>query len=169
MSNDEKFDLVYKTYGSYLKKICLNYTKNLEDAEDCFQDAMVKIYNNIDNVDINSCKTFLSTITKNNTIDFLRRNKKHNLDTDIDTCDYCSVDYCRNDDKYQYKNLKEFLYLNRDTIGITYYKIFTMYVFENYKHKDIAKELGMNLNTVRVDYMKSKKIIKELLIKEENI
>lgn len=166
MSNDEKFSYLYKKYSGYLKNLCYQYTKNADEAEDCMQDAFIKIYNNLDSVDLNSCKSFISTITKNNTIDYLRKMKKSKYNENIDDCYTDLSSYTYETDEVQYNDIKLFIRDNIEKIGITNYKIFHMYVYENLKHKEIAAKLNMNLNTVRVNYMKAKQNIKKLIENE---
>lgn len=169
MSKDEKFTIIYKKYSDYLRNICNKYIKDPDEAEDCMHDSFIKIYNNLDGVDLDSCTSFLSTITKNNAIDYIRKMKHSKYTYDIDECSSSALSFYSTDSDYcQYRDLKRFLKDNSKIIGTINYKIFCMYVYGNLKHKEIAEKLGMNINTVRVNYMKAKKIIQKIIKDEFN-
>lgn len=171
MSNDKKFNLIYNKYRNYIYNICLRYAKNESDAEDYMHDAFIKINKIIENVDLNKCKTFLTTITINSCIDNLRKTKKHNnniSENDINNTEY-TVDNSTIYNLYEYDDIKSFVNKSADKIGSRYVNIFSMFVFDDYMHKEIAEKLNMNINTVRVDYMKARKMVCDLLIKEKII
>ena len=172
MSNEEKFNYVYKKYSKYILNVCYKYTKNRDDAEDYMHDAFIKINKVIESIDIDKCKTFITTIAINNTIDNLRKlkNKNNTYSIDDQWCDMNNPfsDDLKSGDGVQYDDLKLFIQNNADLLGERSSKIFSLFVFENYKHKEIADELHMNINTVRVDYMKARRIIRDLLQVEIN-
>lgn len=68
MTNNDKFDYIYKTYRVILRKKCLNLTKqNISDADDLLQDVFISIFRSIDKIDIDNryLKTFLIRCTIN--------------------------------------------------------------------------------------------------------
>ena len=164
MSNDEKFNYLYKTYKSYLYKLCYKYTKNSMDAEDYMHEAFIKINNVIENIDINKCKTYITTITINNAIDNLR--KKKCLDNKTSSLEDMTYDCSQESYGYESADFERFIIENIDKLNENHCKIFKMFVFDRYKHREIAEILNMNTNTVRVDYMKARKKIYSLIKNE---
>lgn len=164
MSNDEKFTYIYKTYKTYLYKVCLKYTNNSMDAEDYMQEAFMKINNVIDKIDIDKCKTYITTITINNAIDNLR--KKKCLDNKTSSMDDMNYDCPHESYGYESLDFEKFINDNIDKLNENHCKIFKMFAFEKYKHREIAEILNMNTNTVRVDYMKARKKIYSLIKSE---
>lgn len=166
MNNNEKLNLLYEKYWSYIKNVCLKYTKNVEDAEDCAQDAFLKISKVLDKIDLQSCKTYITRIAINNTIDYIRHNKYKKKEEDIDDCYESLREYSTDFDEFQYNDLKQYITSSIESESKICCDVFKLYAIENYKHKEISEECNMNVNTVRVDYMKSKNIAKKYLLKE---
>jgi RNA polymerase sigma-70 factor (ECF subfamily) len=160
MNSHEKFNIIYNKYNKYLHKICKNYIKDEDESLDLLQDSFIKIYNNIDSINVDDCKSYLSTITINTCIDFLRKVKKNVNDVKVDDC-YDIYD--SSNVEYQYHDFVSFLKQKTKMLDIKSNTIFDLYIFNNYKHTEIAHKLNMNINTVRVDFMKTRRIIKDMI------
>ena len=84
-SKEEKEKLyrkIYMKYSDLVKRIAFSILKNKDDSEDIMQNVFIKIYNmKIDNIPQKNEQSWLYTITKNTTIDYLRR-KKNEINID---------------------------------------------------------------------------------------
>jgi len=69
---------------------------------------------------------------------------------------------------YEYINMCEFINDNVMSMGDRKNKVFNMFAIEGICHTDIAKSMNMNINTVRVDYMKVRNKLRKVL-DEENL
>jgi RNA polymerase sigma-70 factor (ECF subfamily) len=132
------------------------------DAEDYMHEAFMKINKVIDTIDIDKCKTYITKITINNAIDNLRKRKC--LEDKTESMELISF----NDQPFtvygfEEEDFERFINKNIEKLSEKHCKIFKMFVYDNYKHREIAKILNMNTNTVRVDYMKARKTIREII------
>ena len=71
------FDQIYNSYKKTVFNLSLNYTGNIEDAEEVTQDVFVKVYENLTRfrkeADI---KTWIYRITINQSLDFIKAKKR---------------------------------------------------------------------------------------------
>lgn len=78
-SKKDLFDVLHKLHYPLLLQIVNQYVPKNEDAEEVLQDAFMKIWDNIDQIDVNNNVTgYLFRITRNTCLDFLR-SKRHTL------------------------------------------------------------------------------------------
>lgn len=78
--DQEKFEMIYRTYQSPLYRLAYSIAKNQCDAEDIIQISMVKLIKVLykipkEDVMSSSCRGLLITIVKNTSLDLLRRRK----------------------------------------------------------------------------------------------
>lgn len=168
MNNTEKFNYIYKTYFTYVERICRKFANRDEYLkEEWTQEAFIKIYNNIDGVNLDCCKTFINRITANNCIDRLRTKKLFHdqwvsINNDSENNNIHEIEY--NDDPisdtYNYL-LNKLGQRNPESL-----KIFKMHIEDKMRHEEIAIETGMNATSVRASYFRSRKFLKEIVLNE---
>ena len=56
-----------------------------------------------------------------------------------------------------------------DELPVGYRTVFNLYVFEDYKHREIAEMLGISINTSKSQLILAKKRVHEILKKKENL
>ena len=67
------FESIYLQYRKMVYNLSLQYTQNIEDAEEITQDVFIKIYKNIDGFNNkSSLKTWIYRIAINTSLDFLK-------------------------------------------------------------------------------------------------
>lgn len=73
-----KIKFLYHTYANLVFNLALQYTHNVEDAEEITQDVFLKIYNHLEGFNHQSnIKTWIYRITINQSLDFLKsKNRK---------------------------------------------------------------------------------------------
>ncbi len=79
LSKNKKMEQLYSLYESGMYAIAYSILNNVEQSEDVTQEAFLKIYNylgDIDKVDSKRTKAFITKIVKNMAIDVYRKNKK---------------------------------------------------------------------------------------------
>lgn len=85
--NGEKqaFNEIVEKYSPYVSKFLLKLTKDEELSEDLLQETFIKIIRSIDRFDIHGqakFPTYIIAIAKNCYVDYLRRNKKIEINID---------------------------------------------------------------------------------------
>ncbi|MCX7703586.1 MAG: RNA polymerase sigma factor [Planctomycetota bacterium] len=75
--NEEKFEGIFKEYRGYVYGIARRYTSSRDDALDILQEVFVKVYTHFDEVEsVGSLKGWLTRVTVNCCIDWLRQKKR---------------------------------------------------------------------------------------------
>ena len=154
-------DKLYTRYSSMLFGVCLRYTNTREEAEDVMQEGFVKIYSHIKTYSMEgSFEAWMRRIMINTAITGYRKNKKHMYQQDIDEPVYQEY-YKTPDDTAEFN--KEELMGAIDKLPPGYKIVFNMYVIEGYKHKEIAEELGININTSKSQLSRAKQHLQNYL------
>ena len=75
--DDEAFLKLFQTYEEELYRIAYLYVKNKEDALDVIQETAYRSFKNLNSLkNVEYFKTWLTKITINCAIDYIRKNKK---------------------------------------------------------------------------------------------
>jgi RNA polymerase sigma factor (sigma-70 family) len=158
---------LYDTFGPMMMGLCMRYAGNREDAEEIFHDAMMKVYRNIDKFKAeSSLKTWISRISINTALDFLRKKKsalmvEHISDSILEIGD---------------SDVEEELSFEAETamkmmahLNINQQIIINMYVVDDMSHREIAAQLNISEEASRAQYSRAKKALAELVKKKIEI
>ncbi len=154
-------------YGKMLG-VCLRYTKEKEDALDVMQEGFVKVFSNMKSFgNTGSFEGWARKIMVNTAIDFYRKNKK--------MVTYANSEYVENNAEELSEENENDEYLSISPQEImeaiqqltpAYRMVFNMYVMDDYSHKEIANELGINEGTSKSNFAKAKVNLKKILEKK---
>lgn len=77
--NPDALDYVLDTFGNLIYKICYMNLNSKELSEECVNDVLMKVWENINNYSYpeNKFKNWVATISKYTSIDKLRKEKRH--------------------------------------------------------------------------------------------
>ncbi len=152
---------VYNSYKNMLYNSCFRILKNREEAEDIVHDAFIKgfkkIYQISDDIHLGSwfrriaINTALDKIRKDKNIFLLEESKQIEAqveEVDFDEAEEMSVDF-----------IKECIHKLKEKYSV----ILTLYLIEDYNHREIALQLGLNESTVRNQYARGKKQLIEMI------
>jgi RNA polymerase sigma-70 factor (ECF subfamily) len=166
-NRDPKFEKeFFRRYQNMFLGICLKYTKDLDTAKDWTQQAMIKVFDKLNQYENKgSFKSWLGRLVSNVAIDNIRGikivNPSNEFSFDEIECDEYEEDYF----ELKLQLIKDVA----ENLSPAYKKVFTMFYFENMMHKDIAKKLGLSEGTTKTNLMKAKanvsRIVKEQLDK----
>jgi len=152
-------------YSEYYKRVynsCFRILRNEEEAEDAMQDAFIKIFSNLEKYDgIVPVGAWITRIAVNTAIDKFRRNKN-----DLLFSDDIQYDIIDNDEEGYWDDLT--LKIEKIKSAINRLPeasriIITLYLIEGYDHEEIAGILDIKKGTVRIQYMRAKQKLIELL------
>ena len=150
---------VYLMYKDMLYNVSLRIIKNEQDAQDMVHDAFIKAFQNISKLenDLN-LGPWLKRIVVNCSLDFLRKQKKLGwLQESVELQEEENETY--EDLSLKVEDVKNAINNLKDKYRI----IIVLYLIEDYTHKEIAKQLGLNENTVRNQYIRGKRLLQEQL------
>ena len=159
--NAQKY--LYERYAPVLLGICRRYVKQMEDAEDVLLESFYKILSNIDQYEgKGSFEGWMKRISVNESLMFLR--KKHNFNLSIES-NHLEIagDSIGIEEMLFEQDILEVM----DTLPTGYRTIFNLYVIDGLKHREIADELGISINTSKSQLIQAKRKLASLLKKNK--
>jgi len=140
----DAFGRVYEICNPILTFYCLGILKDIEQAENCASEALIKAYEISEPEKIIAIDKWLFTVAKNHCISHLRQTKRHQESLQ-------SLGKSGNDQQepsvvreFDQKNIDKLIINNLDPSD---YKIWKLHS-DGFDNEEIAKELDMNKKTV---------------------
>ena len=154
--------LVFEQYGAKFLPIIKRYVRTEEDAKDICVLGFYKIFTKIDSFNSNgSFEGWMKRIIINEALMFLRKYKSFNL----------SIEESKVDVKYEvdYEGLMDYRSMIKllDLLPVGYRTIFKLYVLDGYKHREIAEQLGISINTSKSQLILARKRLQEIIKKKQ--
>jgi RNA polymerase sigma factor (sigma-70 family) len=151
-------EMCVKNKPVYLR-VARKYLESLEDAEDCVQEAFIKIIKHKDTYNSSgSIDGWVKRIVRNTAIDTYRKNKSKKVLYNSEITDSYEAsdepEYHIDDDIPI-----ELVYDALDSLSRSYKKVAKMYLIDKYKHSEISDLLGISIGTSKSNLNKAKKNI----------
>ena len=142
--------------------------KNSLDADDVTQEVMIRIWNNIDNFDFGSAKSWIMKTTHNLCLDYLRRRKVNSQrEYTIGEEDEVQIraPYYLSDPEISTRRemMKEKISAAMERLPDLLREIFIMYEIQGFKYKEISEIINIPLNSVKVYLLRARKKMQEEL------
>jgi RNA polymerase sigma factor (sigma-70 family) len=155
--------MLFEQYAPVLLGICRRYVKQAEDAEDVMLGSFYKILSNIEQYQgKGSFEGWMKRISVNESLMFLR--KKHNFNLSIDQHHLeIAEDALGIEEQLFEEDILDIL----DSLPIGYRTVFNLYVIDGLKHREIAEELGISINTSKSQLIQAKRKLASLLKKNK--
>ncbi|MCB0707128.1 MAG: sigma-70 family RNA polymerase sigma factor [Saprospiraceae bacterium] len=154
---------LYDRYSALMFSICLRYVKNYTDAEDVMIEGFYKIMSKIDQYSgQGSFEGWMRRVMVNEALMFLRKNHNFRLTVEIDQTDRPTV--ATIEDELAARDILALL----DRLPTGYRTVFNLYVLEGLKHREIAEELGISINTSKSQLILAKKRLQEMILFKES-
>ncbi len=151
---------LYEKYKSRLMGLSVRYTKLREEAEDVFQEAYVKIFKNIKQLQkVESLEKWMKQTLVNTAINYYHKHKRHKGHVDYEVVQIANADYEKIIGRLANDEL--LTVINRLPEG--YKMVFNLYVIENYNHKEIGEMLKISENTSKSQLSRAKVFLKKEL------
>lgn len=160
-------DAIYKKYCKCVYNFLYKLTNDIELSEELTQETFYTAIKKINTLNKKeSIRTWLYKIAKNKWKDYLKKNKKANIDLDENTVENLVANYDIEEDMIAKDNIIEFYkkihMLDIDTREIIYLKI-----IRNFTFKEISQILGKNEEWARTKFYRGKLKLKESLKDEK--
>lgn len=160
-------DAIYKKYCKCVYNFLYKLTNDIELSEELTQETFYTAIKKINTLNKKeSIRTWLYQIAKNKWKDYLRKNKKANINLDENTVENLVANYDIEEDMIAKDNIIEFYkkihMLDIDTREIIYLKI-----IRNFTFKEISQILGKNEEWARKKFYRGKLKLKESLQDEK--
>jgi len=165
INNDSKAQrMLYEKYDARFFAVCKRYFTDIQQAEDALVKGFLKIFQHLQNYSFEgSFEGWMRRIMINECLMELRKNKIFHLNVD----DYSSSISSNQEASQQIEEDDVMKLLDYLPEGCRL--VFTLYVIEGYKHKEIAESLGITEGTSKSQLNLAKTKLKEMLSKNENI
>ncbi|MDF2617022.1 MAG: sigma-70 family polymerase sigma factor [Sedimentibacter sp.] len=174
----DAFEELIKDYKKIAYNIALRVLRNVEDAEDASQEALIKVYKSIQNFNMQSSfKSWMYRIVVNTCIDFKRKKNINavSIDENIDLGGNKEfqieiADDTNNPDILIEKNFNSKLI--SDAVGRLeddFKTIIILRDIQGFSYSEISEMLSCNLGTVKSRLNRARKSLKEILENELNI
>jgi RNA polymerase sigma-70 factor (ECF subfamily) len=146
---------LYKRYSSILFSICLRYSPNRTEAEDSLQDSFLTIFKKVDQFKgKGSFEGWIKRITVNTVLQKYRKKSMFSIAREEQVVDEIEVEI--EDEEIPL----DFLLKIIQELPDRYRLVFTMYVMDDYPHKEIAKMLGITDGTSKSNLARARIILK---------
>jgi len=160
-------DAIYKKYCKCVYNFLYKLTNDIELSEELTQETFYTAIKKINTLNKKeSIRTWLYQIAKNKWKDYLKKNKKANIDLDENTVENLVANYDIEEDMITKDDIIEFYkkihMLDIDTREIIYLKI-----IRNFTFKEISQILGKIEEWARTKFYRGKLKLKESLKDEK--
>ena len=160
---------LYEKHVATFRAICRRYTGNTEDANDILHDCFIKIFTKIEQYTGNgSFEGWMKRIIINACISWCKNKNVNNNNFKIDDIVEEGIET-----EEEHNNLQSTIInaeFTKDEILEAvnllpegFRMVFFLYVFENYKHKEIAEEMNIDLNTSKSQLSRARKLLQKKL------
>ena len=147
----QAFDAIYESNLEYVYRTACYYTQNHYQAEEITQCVFIKLYDNIDNVNMQSVNSWLLITTKHMALNYKRDYARETL---IDELLY-------DNDRAKRKELADEIYLRLFEENKRWYDaIMAVYLLEK-PQKEVAREMGISLEVLHSMLYRAKKWIRK--------
>lgn len=152
---------IYDLLSQQMFATSFRITNNKEDSKDVLQDSFLKSFRDIEKLsDKRKYAGWLKRIVINNSLQKIR--KKNDRFTEL--TDELDVETTEDDDWLEdntISRIKSELHLLPDKCRV----VFSLYVFEDLRHREISEELGISVSTSKSQYQYARKLLKMKLSK----
>lgn len=149
---------IYRKHVRYLSALCSRYITEDEDIKDVLQESFIKIFTSLDSFKYRgegSLKAWITKITLNETLKFVRNNSR----LPIDSIDDKDINIADGDSMETEDIPTDVLHQFIRELPDGYRTVFNLYVIDDKCHKEIAQLLGIKENTSASQLHKAKSML----------
>jgi len=144
------FDIIYKKYSMRLYGFVFRYVKQEADTEEIVQEVFIKIWKSRDKINVySSFESFLFTIAHNATVNLLKKRATEQKYLDHVKSLQHAVQYYELTDEIDYKELKQKFQGLLNELSPRQKEIFKLSREKGLNNTEIAKKLGISVQTVK--------------------
>ena len=147
---------LYEKFSGILFSVCLKYSPNYHEAEDSLQDSFITIFKRIEQFKgKGSFEGWMKRVTVNTVLQKYRKQKVFNL-TNVEQLEeeevVVEVEESTVALDYLLKIIQE--------LPDRYRLVFTLYVLDDYSHKEISEMVGISIGTSKSNLARARGILK---------
>lgn len=153
---------LYELYAKAMYNISLRIINNSEDANDILQEAFIKAFQSIEKFENQAAfGGWLKRVVINQSIDVVRKKKENFISIDNlgNTEEEDEIETSGENIEYDVESIREAM----QELPDGYRVVLTLYLFEEYSHKEISTMLNISEGTSKSQYNRAKKKIVQLI------
>ena len=155
---------LYDKFSRRMMAVCLRYVKDMEDARDLMQEGFIKLYTNIGKfAGEGSFEGWVRKIFVNCALERLRQNDILKNADDINDMNYADIP---DESAATHMSSEEIMRYVR-ALPDGFRTVFNLFAIEGYSHKEIGEELNISESTSRSQYMRARKMLQKMIVKNE--
>jgi RNA polymerase sigma-70 factor (ECF subfamily) len=168
MGDQTCFYLLFSHYRKYIFRTILNIAKNKNDAEDLTMEVFEKVFTKFNYNPTSSFSSWLTTVARNYTYDFLKKQHLKYADTDVEKevipfFETPETLFIVEENKKDADQLSNILNKAIDSLDEHHRKIIRLRYYEDYSYIKIAKEMNLSVNLVKTRLLRAKKFLQKAL------
>lgn len=168
--NTEQYEAIFHSMKDKLFRYALRFVKDAEVAEDVLQDVMCKLWQKRKEVDtIENLEAWLMVLTRNRSLDVLRKAKKTMNQVDVDEAYSISDNEPIPDQLMESADIMEMVQACLEQLQEKQRNVFHLREIEQMTYEEIAAETGYNLDDVKVSLFRARKHMQRMLSKMNTI
>jgi len=159
-----EFENTILPFSRKLYRFAFRFLNNSEEAEDAVQEVCIKLWNMRSGLNkYRSVEAFAMTMTRNHCLDRLRKKGREIFEDTrpIDTRTTGIDPQEEIETKESYRNILKIV----ENLPEKYRSVLEMRDLEGYEYDEIEKRLGLNINTIRVNLSRARKMVRDELNK----
>ncbi|RTL54371.1 MAG: sigma-70 family RNA polymerase sigma factor [Sphingobacteriales bacterium] len=150
----------YLKYAPKMMIVCLRYSTTKPDAEDLLQEGFLKVFKNLAQFNgAGSLEGWVRRIFVNTALAKFRDKNKLMPIVTMENIEQSSDEYLQMAERIDGKVLLKLV----QSLPAAYKIVFNLYVFEGYKHKEIAEMLHISEGTSKSNLHDARKILQHLI------
>ncbi len=163
-----RYKILIKEHKSRIYSYSCFMLKNRLDADDVTQEVLIRIWNNLDNFNQSSAKSWIMKTTHNLCLDYLRRRKVNSQrELIIDEGEEIQIrsPHYLSDPEVSARRemLKERISNAIERLPEMLKEIFIMYEIQGFKYREISENINVPINSVKVYLLRARKKMQEEL------
>lgn len=158
IQDDEKaFREIYDMLSGKMYSLCIRYTGNTHDANDVFQEALIKLYSNLSKYKgVGSFEGWARRIFINSCLDYLKERQKL-LYTELPDDKNIPVSELNGIEKLNQADLLKII----SRLPTGYRLIVNLYLVEGYSHREISEMLGISEGTSKSQLSRARSVLQD--------
>lgn len=164
--DEDSFNQIIEIYKNYVFAIILNFIKDYGEVENVAQEVFLQIYISLPKYDSDNFKGWISRITSNKSIDWIRR-KKSKFKEETHELTEVFVDIIKSDlvetpeQSIIKKEDSEEVILALNSIPDIYREVLEKFYFKEMSYEEIARAEEVSVKTIASRLYRGKNILRE--------
>ena len=156
---------VYEKYAPKMLGICFRYVHDDFEAEGIMIEGFVRVFDKIESFKLEgSFEGWIRRIMVNESLMYLRSNKKYQFETSYD-----QILYEPEPEQFRTDLETQDLLKLIEKLPVGYKTVFNLYAIEGYSHAEIAQQLGITESTSKSQLSRARVVLQGELMKIESL